>query len=67
MDDCTVEGTRHRYAKPSASDGPSSPSGSARMPRAMSGKSMKVIPRISRCSFQCRRPAHASASDRRAP
>ena len=65
IDDCTVEGTKVRKARPRASCVPYQ--GRCNSPIPMRGNSTKVQAKIVPWSRQCFKPAQASAEDRRAP
>ena len=67
IDDCTVDGTRHRKIKPIFIALEIHPSGMASSGVASSGYITKVIARIVRWSFQCLMPATVSSVERRAP
>ena len=67
IDDCTVDGTRHRNSTPVYSPGVSTDGTSTRAARPSSGKTTNVAASTSRCSRQCRSPCQASVGDSRAP
>ena len=67
IDDCTVEGTRHRKMSPTRMGAESTESGTASRGRARRGKTTNVVPRMARWSRQFLRPERVSAADSLAP
>ena len=67
MEDCTVDGTRHRNSTPVYRPGVNTDGTRARAAKPRMGKKTNVAASTSRCSRQCRSPCSASIGDSRAP
>src|SRR5271166_684646 len=67
MDDCTVDGTRHRNSTPWYRSMVSTDGTNARATTPSIGKITYVVVRTSKCSRHCRTPCQACSGDNRAP
>ncbi|PQM44132.1 hypothetical protein C1Y40_05708 [Mycobacterium talmoniae] len=67
IDDCTVEGTRHKNSSPLYRSMLSTDGTNARAARPSTGNTTNVVASTSRCSRHCRSPCQACCGDNRVP
>src|ERR1700722_5834325 len=67
IEDCTVEGTRHRNSRPLYRSMFSSQGTRPRAASPSTGKTTKVVAKTSRCNCHRFTPCHACCGDNRAP
>ena len=67
IEDCTVDGTRHKNSTPAYRSMVSTEGTNARQASPRIGKITNVVASTSRCSRHCRTPCQACCGDNRAP